>query len=198
MSHVDFYFDFSSPFAYLGSTQIEAVAQRAGASLAWKPMFLGGVFKAVGTPMVPLFEHPEAKRQYLSEDMKRWAAHLGVELNWPTRFPMMTVNALRLTFLQDDPIPFIHRCFRAYWAEDRNINDPETLGELLEAVGQPSSLLERTREPEVKQRLNVATGEAVSAGVFGAPTCIVDGQVFWGQDRFHFVEKALAGWKVSD
>lgn len=197
MSHVDFYYDFSSPFAYLGSIGIEAVAQRAGASLTWKPMFLGGVFKAVGTPMVPFFEHPKAKQAYYTSDMKRWADHLGVAFQWPSRFPMMTVTALRLTLLQDNPVPFIHRTFRAYWAEDRDINDPETLGALLEEVGQPKALLERTRDPEVKQGLNQATGAAVEAGVFGAPTCIVDGQVFWGQDRFPFVEKALAGWRVG-
>lgn len=197
MSHVDFYFDYSSPFAYLGSATIEAVAERAGATMAWRPMFLGGVFKAVGTPMVPFYEAPKVKQDHLQVDMARWAAHLELPFRWPSRFPMMTVNALRLTLLQDDPAPFIHRTFAAYWAEDRDINDPATLAALLEEVGQPASLLEQTRDPAVKQRLNAATAGAVEAGVFGAPACVVDGQVFWGQDRFHFVEKALGGWKVG-
>ncbi len=74
MSHVDFYFDFSSPFAYLGSTQIEAVAQRAGATMSWKPMFLGGIFKAVGTPLVPFNELSAQKRAYITRDMQRWAS----------------------------------------------------------------------------------------------------------------------------
>ena len=195
MSHVDFYFDFSSPFAYLGSTQIEKVAERAGATMRWKPMFLGGVFKQVGTPMVPFFELSEQKRKYISQDMFRWASHWKIPFTFPSNFPMMTVKPLRLVLTLDDPGPFIHRVMAAYWAEDQDIAHAEVLAQCCLDVGLDPSLLERTADPAVKQQLLDATDEAVKNGVFGAPTSIVDDHVFWGQDRLQMVEKALTGWK---
>jgi len=197
VSHVDFYFDFSSPFAYLGSTQIEAVANRAGSTLNWKPMFLGGVFKAVGTPMVPFNELSQQKRTYITRDMHRWASWWDVPFAFPSRFPMMTVKPLRLGLTLDDPAPFIHRVFKAYWAEDQDISNAEVLASLCQDVGLDPSVLERTGDPAVKQQLLDATEGAVNAGVFGAPTSIVNGQVFWGQDRLDHVEKALGGWKAN-
>lgn len=194
MSHVDFYFDFSSPFAYLGSTQIEAVAQRAGATMSWKPMFLGGIFKAVGTPLVPFNELSAQKRAYITRDMQRWASWWEVPFAFPSRFPMMTVKALRLVLTLQDPAPFIHRVFKAYWAEDQDISNGEVLAALCQDVGLDPSVLARTADPSIKQQLLDATESAINAGVFGAPTSIVNGQVFWGQDRFDHVEKALGGW----
>ena len=191
MSHVDFYYDFSSPFAYLGSTQIEAVAQRAGATLTWKPMLLGGVFRAIGTPMVPFNEAAASKQRYLSTDMERWARHWDVPFQFPTRFPMMTVRPLRMVFLLDDPVPFIHRVFAAYWAEDKDISDPLVLESLCTELGLDPGLVEETNNPEIKKKLIDATNDAIEAGVFGAPTAVVNGQIYWGQDRLHFVEKAL-------
>lgn len=197
--HLDFWFDYSSPFAYLGSRRIEALVARAGATMAWRPMLLGAVFKAIGTPMVPLFELSAQKRAYLNDDMHRWARHTGATFQWPSRFPMNTVKPLRITLLLDpgtgDQSRFIHACFAAYWAEDRDISDPDVLTSILTAEGLPTDLVARTAEPEVKRRLIEATQAAVEAGVFGAPTSIVDGQqLFWGQDRFELVEKALGGW----
>jgi 2-hydroxychromene-2-carboxylate isomerase len=193
VSHVDFFYDFSSPFAYLGATQIERVVQSAGATMTWKPMFLGGVFKAVGTPLVPFNEASASKRQYLTRDMNHWASWWGVSFKFPTRFPMMTVKPLRMTYVLDDPVPFIHRVFRAYWAEDRDINNMDVLAEICVELGIDESLLEQLSDPVIKQKLTDATQEAVDCGVFGAPTCIVGDELIWGQDRLHFVEKALKG-----
>lgn len=197
MSGVDFYFDFSSPFAYLGSEQIEAVAERAGAQLTWKPMFLGGVFKAVGTPMVPLFELSKQKQQYLAKDIQRWADWHEARFQWPSRFPMNTIAALRLTLASGNDPGLIHAIFRAYWADDTDINDPSVLRGCLEFAGLDASLLERTADPVVKEELKTATSDAVEAGVFGAPTCVVGEQLFWGQDRLGFVERALSGWNPT-
>jgi len=194
VSHVDFYFDFSSPFAYLGSTQIEKVAERAGATMTWKPMFLGGVFKAVGTPMVPFFELSEEKKAYTTKDMHRWASWWEVPFNFPTRFPMMTVKPLRICLALENPGPFIHRVFRAYWAEDLDISDAEVLTQCCKDIGLEPGLIDQAGNPDVKEKLLRATDEAVRNGVFGAPASIVNGQVFWGQDRLDMVEKALTGW----
>lgn len=201
MSHLEFWFDYSSPFAYLGSERIEALAERTSTPLHWKPFFLGGVFKAIGTPLVPINDASEQKRAYLDQDMARWANWFDIPMQWPTRFPMNTIKALRLTLVLDDPAPLIHRVFRAYWAEDQDINDPDVLGRCLEDVGLDSYLLERTADPQVKEALKETTTQAIREGVFGAPTVVVDAhgsrQLFWGQDRFHFVEKALTGWNAG-
>ena len=194
MSHVDFYFDFSSPFAYLGATQIEQIVARTDATMTWKPMFLGGVFKAVETPLVPFFKLSEQKRRYVAQDMQRWATWWGVSFNFPSQFPMMTVKPLRICLTLDDPSPFIHRVFSAYWSEGKDISTDDVLMQCCEEIELDTGIVSRASDPEVKAKLQTATTEAIENGVFGAPTSIVDGHLFWGQDRMDMVEKALGGW----
>ncbi|HUQ05006.1 MAG TPA: DsbA family protein [Kofleriaceae bacterium] len=201
---VDMWFDYSSPFAYLAATQIEALAARAGAThaLRWRPMLLGALFRDLGTPDVPLFAMPDAKRAYVSREIGRWAKWWGVDFRFPSRFPMRTVAPLRLTLLAGEHAPaLVARIFRAYWVEDRNIADDDVLRELCADAGVDPALVARTGEPDVKQALVDATAEARAAGVFGAPTCIVHGaggpQLFWGQDRLELVDAALRGWSFS-
>src|SRR5208282_4043454 len=103
MSHtLELYWDFSSPFAYLGSTQAEALAARTGTTLVWRPMLLGAVFKAIGAPDAPILTWSEAKRSYFFKDLARWAEHWDVPFRFPSRFPMMTVKALRAWFALAD------------------------------------------------------------------------------------------------
>ncbi|HMI88436.1 MAG TPA: 2-hydroxychromene-2-carboxylate isomerase [Polyangiaceae bacterium] len=189
---LEIYWDFSSPFAYLGSTQAQALAARTGAELAWRPMLLGAVFKAIGQVDVPLLAWSDAKRRYYVIDMARWADFWGVPLQWPSRFPMNTVKALRayLSLPEERRDAFREATFRAYWAEDRDINDDRVLAELIGAGA--DEILLRCSQPEIKQALFGATQRAVDAGVFGAPTWVVDGkELFWGQDRMSLVERAL-------
>jgi 2-hydroxychromene-2-carboxylate isomerase len=193
MAHtLEFYWDFSSPFAYLGSTQVEALAARTGATLVWRPMLLGGVFKAVGTADAPILSWPEVKRSYYFKDLARWAEHWGVPLRFPSRFPVMTVKPLRvwLALPEAQRKAFLDATFRAYWAEDRDINDDATLRELAGAGADDA--LARTGTKEVKDALFASTQRAIDAGVFGAPTWVVDEkELFWGQDRIALVERAL-------
>ncbi|MEO7330077.1 MAG: 2-hydroxychromene-2-carboxylate isomerase [Minicystis sp.] len=198
MSDLHFFFDFSSPFAYLASTQIEALAQRNGATLHYRPMLLGALFKAVGTPDVPLFTMPEAKRRHAGLDMYRWADHYGVPLRFPTRFPMNTVKPLRMILQLPDEqkAALIAAIYQAYWAEDRDIADDAELASIATAAGLDGpALVAGTREEAVKSRLKAATEEAVRLGLFGAPGFLVGDLLFWGQDRLVFVEKALQGWR---
>jgi 2-hydroxychromene-2-carboxylate isomerase len=189
---LELYWDFSSPFAYLGSTQAEALAARTGATLVWRPMLLGAVFKAIGTADAPILTWSEAKRNYYFKDLARWAEHWKVPFRFPSRFPMMTVKALRVWFAlpQERRKAFLDAAFRAYWAEDRDINDETTLREL---VGEGADeAIARTATKEVKDALFASTQRAIDAGVFGAPTWVVDGKdLFWGQDRIVLVERAL-------
>jgi 2-hydroxychromene-2-carboxylate isomerase len=194
VSHLDFYFDFSSPFAYLGSARIEAVVADAGATMTWKPLLLGALFKSIGTPVVPIQAFPASKRRHAMVDLTRWADAFEVPLQWPSRFPMNTVKPLRVALQLDDMAPWVHRVMRAYWAEDRDISSDDVLTGLCAEAGVDPGLVAETRNPLVKELLRDATQSAQDAGVFGVPTCVVDGQLYWGQDRLDFVRRALDGW----
>jgi 2-hydroxychromene-2-carboxylate isomerase len=192
MHTLEIYWDFSSPFAYLGSTQAAKLAERTGATLVWRPMLLGGLFKAIGQSDVPLFTWSEAKKKYYFEDMHRWAAYWGVPFKFPSRFPMGSLKAMRtyLALPEARRAAFREATFRAYWAEDRDIADDGVLRELVGA--EADEVMARTQDPAVKKELLDATQAAVAAGVFGAPTWVVDGkELFWGQDRIPLVERAL-------
>ena len=187
------YWDFSSPFAYLGSTQAEALAARHGVTLEWRPMLLGGLFKAVGQVDVPLFTWSDAKKKHTFEDLHRWAAHWSVPFKFPSRFPMNSLKAMRayLALPEERRPAFRERVFRAYWAEDRDISDDAVLAE---CIGEGAAgVLAKTQDPAVKKELIEATEKAAAAGVCGAPTWVVDDkELLWGQDRIPLVERALA------
>ena len=160
MKEVSFFFDFSSPFAYLASTQIEAVAARAGASVRYRPFLLGALFKALGGPDVPLFSMPPVKQRHARDDMFRWADFHGVPLKFPTRFPMNTVKALRMILQLPEPqrAPLMHVIFAAYWADDRDINDDAVLVELATSVGlDGATLVAGTKDDAVKAQLKSAS-----------------------------------------
>ena len=189
---LEVYWDFASPYAYLGSVQAEALARRTGATLVWRPVLLGAVFKALGQANVPLATYPEAKQRHTGLDLERWARHLGAPFRFPSRFPMSTVKALRawIALPEGARDAFRARVFRAYWAEDRDISDDAVLAELLGPDARDT--LDQIATSEVKQRLVEATQRALDAGVFGVPTWVVDGrELFWGQDRVALVERAL-------
>jgi 2-hydroxychromene-2-carboxylate isomerase len=189
---LELYWDFSSPFAYLGSTQAEALAARTGATLVWRPMLLGAVFKAIGVAEAPILTWSESKRSYYFKDLARWAEHWGVPFNFPTRFPMMTVKPLRVWFALPEARrkAFLDATFRGYWAEGLDISDDATLRGL---IGEGADdVLARCGTKEIKDALFAGTQRAIDAGVFGAPTWVVDGkEMFWGQDRILLVERAL-------
>lgn len=195
---VSFFFDVSSPFAYLAATQIEAVAQRRGARVRWRPFLLGALFKSIGTADVPLFTMPQAKQRLAGIDMQRWAAHHGVPFRFPSRFPMNTVKALRMILqLPDEQRPALALALlRAYWADDRDVDDDAVLAAVAASVGlDGGALLAGAKSDAVKAQLRAATADAERAGLCGAPSFLVGDLLFWGQDRLLFVDKALRGWR---
>jgi 2-hydroxychromene-2-carboxylate isomerase len=192
MHTLEIYWDFSSPFSYLGCTQAEALAARTGATLVWRPMLLGAVFKAIGQVDVPLLSWSDAKRSYYLQDLKRFAEYWDVPFAFPAHFPVPSLKALRayLALPEDRRKAFRERTFAATWAEGRDIADEGVLRDLLGSDA--DEVLARAQSPEGKQALIVATQRAIDQGVFGAPTWIVDGkELFWGQDRIPLVERAL-------
>jgi len=192
-----FVYDLSSPFAYLASTQVEKLAAACGAEVEFFPILLGGLFRSIGTPMVPISTYPESKRRHALEDMSRWAHHYGVSFHFPSRFPINTVAALRLLLLAGDNIaPLTHTLFRLYWVGDQDLGDVQVLERALAEVGLDPRLVDRVGEPEVKAKLLANTKQAEEWGCFGVPSFLVaqhhgKPELFFGQDRLLFVEKAL-------
>jgi 2-hydroxychromene-2-carboxylate isomerase len=189
---LDIYWDFSSPFAYLGSTQAEALAVRTGAALAWHPMLLGGLFKQVGQPMVPMQTWSPAKQRHVFQDFQRWADYWGVPFSFPSNFPINSIKPLRcyLALPEGERGEFRARTFAACWAKGEDITDDAVLRQLL-GVG-ADRVLAAAQTPEIKQALIQATERAAKIGAFGAPTWVVDGSdLYWGQDRIPLVERAL-------
>jgi 2-hydroxychromene-2-carboxylate isomerase len=194
-----FYYDFSSPWSYLGSTQVERVARDNGAVVEWKPILLGALFKAIGTPMVPLYEQAQARQRYQGRDLEHWADHWGVPFRFPSRFPTNSVTALRLVLAAgDQELPRLsHAIYRAYWAEDKDIADRDVLVRLASELGlDGAALVARTEDPAIKARLREYTDGAVTRGVFGVPTFFIGDTMVFGQDRFDFVAAALRGEKL--
>jgi 2-hydroxychromene-2-carboxylate isomerase len=194
MQRFTFYYDVVCPYAYLASTQIEAMAARAGAEIEWVPILLGGVFRAIGQADVPARAMPPAKQYFNLIDMKRYAALYGVPLQLHPNHPLRTVEAMRLLHTVEGKarIEMTHALYRAHFAENRDISDKRVLAD----YGDVS----RIESPEIKDALRAATDRAVADGVFGVPGFVVEqrGQrfLFWGQDRMFLVEKALGGWPV--
>ena len=189
-----FYYDLVCPFAYLASTQIEAMAARTRTEIEWVPILLGGVFRAIGQADVPARAMPISKQHLNHLDMKRFAALYGVPLRLHPRHPLRTVEAMRMlhTVEGEARVALTHRLYRAHFDENRDISDKNVLAEF----GDISNL----ELPHIKQSLRDATERAVADGVFGVPAFVLEQSgrrvLFWGQDRMHFVEKALGGWQV--
>jgi 2-hydroxychromene-2-carboxylate isomerase len=200
---LDVYFDVASPFSYLGLTQLPALAAM-GVTPRLVPILVGALFRAIGQVDVPIAAMPPAKRSYVAAEMARWASWWGVPFDPPRKFPQRTVMAQRLCVLAaaesfEIGARVAMALARGMWAEQRDLEDPQALQELLDAAGLPDGTAARwiaaTAEPEIKARLIAHTAEAQTAGVFGVPTFVVDRrQLFWGQDRLELVAHALTGW----
>jgi len=192
---LEFYFDFGSPTSYLAHTQLPRIAAETGATLVYRPLLLGGVFKATGnaSPVtVP------AKGAWMGQDLARWAQRYGVPFTFNPHFPINTLTLMRgaVGLQRSNPALFaryVDAVFRALWVEPRDLAQPAELAAVLAPLGiTPEAFLALVGDPGVKAALIAATDEAVARGVFGAPTCFVRGQMHFGQDRLEFVREALA------
>ena len=194
MKTVDFYFDFGSPAAYLAYTQLPALCAETGASVVWKPMLLGGVFQATGNHSPVTIP---AKGKYVFKDFARFARRYGVPLNTNPFFPINTLTLMRaavgLQMRGDSSFgDYVAAMFQAISVDSQNMNDPATVGTVLQAAGfDAAAMLALASEQAVKDQLKAATQEAVERGIFGAPTFFVGDSMFWGQDRLDFVREAL-------
>jgi 2-hydroxychromene-2-carboxylate isomerase len=191
---VEFFFDVGSPASYLAWTQLPRLAAETGAVVAWRPMLLGGVFKATGnaSPVtVP------AKGRWMGDDLNRWARRYGVTFTMNPHFPINTLTLMRGAAAMQMRHPdrfarYVEAIERAMWEAPRDLGDADVLVATLREAGfDPAEFATLVADPEVKAKLIATTEEAVARGVFGAPTFFVGAQMFFGQDRLDFVREAL-------
>ena len=194
---VDYYFTPVSPFTYLGHERFIEIARRHGATIAVKPIDLGRVFPVSGG--LPLKQRAPQRQAYRLTELKRWSNYLKVPLNpQPAPFPVPGDLAAKwiLAALEqsvDRALTLTGAFGRALWAEERNIAEGPTLAAIAAAQGHDAAALaERASAPDVAMRYSVLTQEAIDRGVFGAPTYIYGGELYWGQDRLDFLDRALA------
>jgi 2-hydroxychromene-2-carboxylate isomerase len=197
---IDYYMTHSSPWTYLGHERFAAIAKAAGASVNLKPADYGKVFAVSGG--LPLKQRPMQRQAYRMTELKRWRAHLKVELNLePKYFPVDANPAALLTIAAlnrgtanatEAAMRLTGAIMRACWVEERNIADPDTLAAIADAQGlDGAALLALSQQPQTRATYEQFIADAIAAQVFGAPTYIYKGELFWGQDRLDFLERAL-------
>jgi 2-hydroxychromene-2-carboxylate isomerase len=197
---IDFYFDFSSPYGFLASEKIEALAAKHGRSVDWHPVLLGVVFKqtgAVSLTQVPL------KGDYSKRDMTRSAAFHGIrDFRIPSRFPIPSQAPARIVLWLKERDPalatkVLHALYRAFFVSDTDISSPEQAAAIAATCGVDAEAARAAiDDPAIKEALKVENDRAMAKGVFGSPFIIVDGEPFWGVDHLDQVERWLAtgGW----
>lgn len=192
---IDFFFDFSSPYAYIASEWIDAMAARHGRRVRWHAILLGVTFQAaqIKSPV----SYP-IKGEYSLRDFARSARFEGLPYRTPERFPIPTQNAARVFWWLDERDPtqavnWAHACFRAYFARGEDLSDTATLKALAAGFGlDPEEAEAVWNDPLWKDRLKQANEAAVAAGVFGTPFFVIDGEPFWGNDRKPQIKRWLA------
>jgi len=208
---VEFWFDFSCPYAYLASTKIAALCERHKTALTYHPMLLGGVFRSIGAGDGPMRTLSPQKAKHLHADLYRWASALNVPFVMPASHPMRTVLALRtLLSLPKATWPrAIDAIYAAYWQASIDITVADNLRHVLATAGLAEAdvthALAAAELPAAKAELHQRTSQAVAHGIFGAPAMLVfpDDEslaplLFWGQDRLAWVEAALQGWRPDE
>jgi len=191
---VEFFFDVGSPASYLAWTQLPRIAEETKATIAWRPMLLGGVFKATGNSSPVTIP---AKGRWMNGDLQRWAQRYGVSFSLNPHFPINTLTLMRgaAGMQMREParfLAYVDAIERSMWQSPRDLGDADVLVATLREAGfDPAAFAALVADPDVKARLIATTEEAVARGVFGAPTFFVGEEMFFGQDRLEFVREAL-------
>lgn len=193
MTDLDFYFDFGSPTAYLAYKRLQQLQDQYDLTIHYKPMLLGGVFKATGNSS-PAFI--PAKGQYMMmHDLPRFQKRYGVDFKHNPNFPINTLPLMRAAIAAKklgNLENFIEATFNAMWIDQKNMGDLEVIGSVLSEAGlDTAAIFEASQSPDVKSALIKSTEAAVERGVFGAPTMFIGDEMFFGQDRLDFIEERL-------
>ena len=195
---IEFFFDISSPWTYLGFHNIQALAAELGAAIRWRPILVGGIFNSINPSVYASRDHPvPAKQSYQLKDMQDWARHAGVGIRFPPSvFPVNSVKAMRACIWlepQGRLVPFATAAFEAYWRDDQDISSDAVLARVCERAGvDATALLAGIAGQAIKDALKANTDELMRRGGFGSPTMFVDGDdMYFGNDRLPLVRAAL-------
>jgi 2-hydroxychromene-2-carboxylate isomerase len=193
---IDYYFSTVSPWAYIGHAPFLDIARRHDLAIAWKPVFLGGVFEQTGG--LPLPKRHPARQRYRLVELQRWREKRGLAFNlqpkhWPFDVTLLDRFVIAMVHAGLDPASFLARAYRGIWEEERNLADPLVVAELAEAEGLDSTTLIESAQAASTEVVYVLNMEnAVAADVFGSPAYVLGGEVFWGQDRLDLLDDALS------
>ena len=196
--HVDYYVSLNSPWTYLGSKRFEAIAGKHAADVTIWPVDFGSVFAVSGG--LPLPKRAPQRQAYRMMELKRWRDHLGVKTTLePKFFPANEVPAARCVIAlreqgrMADAIKLAHAVLAGLWAEEKDTGDPMTLRGVIGGCGlDADAVITASEAPEIAAKREAYTKHAIDQGVFGAPSFVIDGEIFWGQDRLDFVDRKLA------
>jgi 2-hydroxychromene-2-carboxylate isomerase len=197
---IDYYFSLVSPWAYMGHAPFMDIVQRHGVEVNYKPVFLGRVFAETGG--LPLAQRHPARQRYRILELQRWREKRGLALNispkhWPFDVNLADRFVIAINASGKSPDPFLRRAYAAVWEEERNLADPLVLAELAEQAGFDSSTLMDVATGSTTEAIYALNLEnAVAADVFGSPAYVLDGEVFWGQDRLDLLDDALASGRA--
>lgn len=182
---VEFWFEFASTYSYPASQRVEDLARLAGVCVQWRPFLLGPIFKAQGWTDSPFNLFP-AKGRYMWRDLERVCESLRLPFRRPSKFPKNGLLAARLVCaVQDEPWApeLVRRIYRASFADDLDIAEPEVLRAVLASMNRSHNLLADAESPATKDKLRAQAEHAASLGIFGAPSFVVGRELFWGNDR---------------
>jgi 2-hydroxychromene-2-carboxylate isomerase len=190
MTAIDFFYEFASTYSYIAAMRIAPLAQAAGVTVRWRPFLLGPIFKQQGWDTSPFNLYP-AKGRYMVRDCERQCAALGIAFHLPDPFPQNTLTAARVALAalaEGWGEEFSRAVYRAQFADGRQIGSAEVVGAIVRDLGRDDAVLARAQSDAIKQELRATTEEAQRLGIFGAPSFVAGGELFWGNDR---LEQAL-------
>ncbi len=193
---VDYYFSLASPWAYIGHPLFMSIASKNGCTINYKPVFLGELFAETGG--LPLNKRHPARQRYRMLELQRWREKRGLSFhlhpqNWPFNARLADGVVLAAMAKGQDPEPYVKIVYPAVWERQLNLGDAAVIAGLADEAGLPGAkLVEQSASETITAAYEKNRDEAIAAGVFGSPAYVLDGEVFWGQDRLELLADALA------
>lgn len=188
MKKIDFYFDVGSPYSYLAHTQLKKYEKDTNEKVSYLPILVGGLHKLAGITAPGLIP---TKAKYLIKDCKMWADKYKIKYQFNRYFPIRTVNLMRACLIaekENSLKEFVDKCFEAIWVESLNLNDEKIFNKFIESTNTFLNLFsDKISDQKIKDELIKRTSDSFNKGIFGVPSFIVNGKMFWGQDRLEFV-----------
>lgn len=196
---IDYYYSVQSPWAFIGYDAFLGVADRHGASITFRPVQLPGLFADTGG--LPLAKRHKARQNYRMVELKRWREARGLDFNLqPAFWPLDAVPADRLVIAAVaagiHPAVLVGRLASGVWQREENMADPRVLASVLDELGLPAGLLEASAKEDIVAQYKANHDRAVAGDVFGSPAYVLDGEVFWGQDRIDLLDAALSSGRA--